>query len=133
MSNSYKKSAKISVQEQLGKDIVKGIREKKFSINADAPVKLAKLGKGIAGIAFDSAPLANGSIVRVSSIKNDEHKNPRYEIQIKFAAEKGSVNKIKVTGKYARLAYIAITKKPAIRMPAIAVSDAIAASKALGF
>jgi len=141
MSNSYNtsKGTKITALEALGRNIVKAISENKFEFNKDKPVKIATLDKESTGIGFRSNKNEKGATLTVSKIsktssKDEKKTNNRFTATISFPGkEKGMVNKTELTGKYARLAYIAITKEPIVRVPKISDTEALAASAALGF
>ena len=127
-----KKATKVlTAQETLAKNIVDGIRNK--SINFGIAKKYVA-ANGAKGERFTSKANKKGAIVNVTMAKAKEATNPRYNIEISFPGKvKGTVSKAQITGKYARLAWKALTHVPAVRKPKISEQDLALANEAFGF
>lgn len=123
-----RKPAVLSAQDTFAKNIVVALREKKIAMKAPVSLKTADA----AGTRFASVKKTPG--VTLDVLKAKEAKNPRYTLTVAFAGKvKGTVNKAQITGKYARLAYKALTKVPKARKVEIPAEELALANKAFGF
>jgi hypothetical protein len=126
--NTKKNTVVLSAQDTFAKNIVLALRNKTIAMKAPASLKTADAS----GTRYASVKTSPG--VTLDVLKAKEAKNPRYIMTVSFPGSvKGTVNKANITGKYARLAYKALTKVPKVRKVTIPEADLAMANKAFGF
>jgi len=131
MAKNIKTAVKLTAQETLAANIVKGIKAKTITIG-NRPTLITR--KDSKGEMYVSSKNDKGAFVQVSSIKGLEAKNPRYLLELVFPGSiKGMTNKAQFSGKYARLAWKAVTHVPAVRKQTMSEQDLVLATQAFGF